>query len=476
MNHRQLKISGGLLAVLVVAYGGASWYAGRVAQQSIEAWVTQANQHIVDQWGGKGAAPALQIKSYDRGLFSSEIEYALVYHDEEGGIHELGVHDDLQHGPWPLAAIREGIWQPLAAYSRLTPVSGGEWKPWDAAIPQGQSPWVARTRISFTGDVSSEANFAPAKAEGMDFSGGTVQVHYEPKARQTTLSGHFDRFILQDSVSGATLKLNGLNLQARNRGEGDSDQQAHQQLDLDQLDFIPQDGLPLALQHQSLAVDTARTGGLMDSELVYKAQQLQLAARDLGELQMTATAQNVVAQAFQALMQTVAQVDAKHTPGSDLSAAEQQRLRDSLLPVLAASPRLALRTLRWSNPKGVTEIKAQADFRPVDGAGTPSDLGDTLQKGIHALSMNLVVSKPMLLQLVRQGQGGANGDVATALVSMMFDQYVGRLERVGLVKQSGQGSVQMDLGYADGQVTVNGVQMTPAQFGERLGALQAGLF
>ena len=475
MNHRLPKLSGGLLVVLVLAYGGASWYAGRLAQQNIESWVSQANQDIAAQWGSKAPAPVLQVKSYDRGVFGSTVDYVLTYHDEQGAARELGLHDDLQHGPWPWAAVRDGVWQPLAAYSRMTPAVGGDWKSWEDAMPQGQEPWVALTRIGFSGAVSSEARFAPVKTDGLDFSGGTLQLHHDPRAGDTTLSGHFDRLTVQEKSTRATLKLNGLNLQAQSRSSGESDRQGHQQLNLDQVDFIPQEGLPITLQHQTLTVNAAQTGGLMDSEAHYEVAQVQLAARNLGELQMTAAAQNVAVQALQGFTQTVARIDAAHAQGSDLTAQEQQQVRRSLLPILAASPHLALRSLRWTNAQGTTELKAQADFRPVDDGGS-EDLGDTLQKSIQALSLNVQLSKPMLLQLVRESQDSAGAEMTAALVSMLFDQYVGRLERAGLVKRPNPGTVNMDLAYADGQVTANGVQMTPAELGERLATLQGGLF
>ncbi|CAM5213941.1 hypothetical protein CDEF62S_04459 [Castellaniella defragrans] len=215
MNHRSLKITGGLLAVLVIAYTGASWYAGRLAQQDIEAWVSHTNQNIADQWGAKTPAPSLQVKSYVRGVFSSQIEYALDYQDERGTAHELGLQDSLQHGPWPWAAVREGVWQPLAAYSRLTPAPGGDWKAWDAVMPTGVSPWVANSRISFSGEVSTLARLAPVSASGVDSSGGTLQVHYEPEDHETTLSVHVERLAVQNQATQATLKLGGLDLQAQ---------------------------------------------------------------------------------------------------------------------------------------------------------------------------------------------------------------------------------------------------------------------
>ncbi|MGA0583537.1 MAG: DUF945 family protein [Castellaniella sp.] len=94
-----------------------------------------------------------------------------------------------------------------------------------------------------------------------------------------------------------------------------------------------------------------------------------------------------------------------------------------------------------------------------------------MESAIRQLSAQLSLSKPMLLQIVRQTQRGEGGpDMAVALVSMLFDQYAGRLERQGLAQRQGD-VVTADYRYADGQVTANGRTMSPAEFIARFGDL-----
>lgn len=475
MNHRFLKPAGGLLAVLVLAYAGASWYAGRLAQQAIEAWVGRTNQSIADQWTAKTPRPVLQIQSYERGVFNSTIRYALDYQDARGTRHELGLQDALRHGPWPWGALRTGNWRPMAAYSRVTPVSDGDWKPWVDAMPAGTPPWVARSRIGFDGGVTTEVQFAPVKTADVDFGGGSLEVVYAPKERRTQLSGRFETLALIDPEVQTTLRFSGLDLRAHSRHSGDSDYQSHQEMRLDGLALSAADAQPIVLKQQVLTVDVAQTGSLMDSQASFDAGHLLFGTQDVGALKMAASAQNLSMPALQALARTLAAIDAAHESGSDMSDPERQQVRAGLLPVLAASPRLVLRKLQWINAQGTTELSGQADFRPV-GDSAPQDLGATLDQGIRGLSLHAQISKPMLLQVLRQTQSGSDADVALALVSMVFDQYAGRLARVGLVKQSDGGLVQADLAYADGQVTANGVKMTPDEFSQRLAALQGGLF
>lgn len=475
MNHRFLKPAGSLLAVLVLAYVGASWYAGRLAQQAIESWVTRTNQSIADRWTAKTPGPVLRIQSYERGVFNSTVRYVLDYQDARGTRHELGLQDALRHGPWPWGALRAGGWRPVAAYSRVTPASDGDWKPWVDAMPAGTPPWVARSRIGFDGGVKTEIQVAPVKTAEVDFGGGSLRVTYAPQARQTELSGRFETLALTDPMLQTTLRFSGMDLQARSRRNGDSDDQSHQEMRLDGLALSAADDQPIVLKQQVLTVDVAQTGSLMDGQASFDAGHLLFGIQDLGALKIAASAQNLSMPALQALARTLASVDAAHEPGSDLSAQERQQVRAGLLPVLAASPRLVLRTLRWSNAQGATELSGEADFRPV-GDDAPQDLGATVSQGIRGLSLHARISKPMLLQVLRQTQSGSDADVALALVSMVFDQYAGRLARAGLIRQSNGGLVQADLAYADGQVTVNGVKMTPEEFSQRLSALQGGPF
>lgn len=475
MNHRPLKITGGALVVLAAAYVGASWYAGQQAQQRIEAWVTQANQDIAAQWHAQAETPTLKIAAYDRGLLHSRIRYVLAYHDEQGAAHELGLTDALQHGPWPLAALRAGHWAPLAAYSRVVPEPGGDWEAWTQVMPQGEAPWVLRSRIAFSGAVDSEARIAPVKTDAVDFGGGTLQLHYLPQSRETQLLARFDRLELRDAAAGTVVKLGGAELRGRSRFDGESDRQSHQTLKLARLDLEAQVGGAIALLDQVFALDVAQTGSLMDSQVRYDAAHLRLSDQDLGKLQAQASVQNIAVPALQSLSRTLAQVDAAHAPDTDLSPQEQQQVRAALLPFLAAAPRFSVRTLQWANAQGTTALSAQADFRPAP-EDAPADLAQTVERSIRELALHVQISKPMLLQVLRQGQPDTNSDTILSLFSMIFDQSVARLERMGLARSSGQGVVQSDLRYADGQVTVNGATMSPAEFARRLDFLLGGAF
>src|SRR3546814_6223023 len=104
----------GVVVVLGAAYLGATWYVGKEAQKTIEEAVAQANTRIAKYLGPEAAGSVkIDIADYQRRFFSSDIVYTAHLQDAEGKPMELALHDHLQHGPFPLNALRAGYVAPL---------------------------------------------------------------------------------------------------------------------------------------------------------------------------------------------------------------------------------------------------------------------------------------------------------------------------------------------------------------------------
>ncbi|WP_298015442.1 YdgA family protein [uncultured Castellaniella sp.] len=469
--NRRLSLAAGAVAVLVLAYGSASWYAGRVTQQSIESWVSQANQDIKAQWASDEAPPVLRVDEYQRGLFSSQVRYVFEFRDDKGAAQAVSLQDDLQHGPWPLAAVREGHWGPLAAYSRVRPLPGGPWQPWFAAVGDGTTaPWQADSRVGFDGRVASLVTLKPARTpdKRIDFSGGTMRVVYQPETRHVSLSAQAKSLDVQDADLAVRFHGEDLRLDSDTTRSGETDLQSRQELKFAQLRITDGDNPEIRFTQPSMRAETARTGSLLDSRVQYDLGQLQAGGQDLGAIRLKASAEQLDVQALQALLVALDQTRAGKDDDAPLSPEDEQRLRPLAMAVLASSPRVSLDEFSWTTPKGKTDARALAQFRPA-ADDAPQDLGALLERGIGQLTAHAGVSKPMLLDILARSQAGANPDMMVALVSMLFDQYSGRLARAGLVKEQ-DGQVQADVSYADGKVTVNGQPMAP----EALAALVGG--
>lgn len=472
MTRRSLKTAAGLAAVLALAYTGSSWYAGRLAQERIEAWVAQANQEIAAQWSSPDPHPVLSIQEYRRGVFSSDVRYDFQFRDDEGRDQNLGLHDALAHGPWPWAAVRQGEWRPIAALSLIEPLPGALWQPWFDAQPAGQAPWTLQSRIGFDGRVAAVWRLQPVRLAGdrLDFSGGEAQIDYDPRTREATVSGHADQLAAFDADSGVRVRFEGLDFDGRTTRSGETDLQSRQQARFGRIHLDVPDAPQVAFVGPSLRSDSARTGSLLDSRLSYDLGQLQVDRQDLGRITLALTAEHLDVPGLQALSSELERLSGTAESDEGLSEQDQQRLRALAVPILAAGPRLSLDALRWETPQGTSELKALADFRPAP-EDAPADLGGLIESGIRQLSAHLSLSKPMLLQVVRQTQQGEGSpDMTVALVSMLFDQYTGRLERQGLVQRQGD-TLTADFRYADGQVAANGRALSPDEFAALFGGL-----
>jgi uncharacterized protein YdgA (DUF945 family) len=469
--NRRLKIAAAGAAAVVLAYGAASWYAGRVAQQSIEAWTLRANEEIKANWASDDPPPVLRVDDYRRGVFSSHVRYVFEFHDDQDAAQAVTLQDDLRHGPWPLAAVRDGFWAPLAAYSRLRPLPGGPWQPWFEAVPEGRAPWRADSRIGFDGSVASRVTLAPARTadQRVDFSGAAVQVDYHPGNGETVVSAQAESLDLRDPDTGGRIGMRDIRYDGRTTRSGETDLQSHQQLHLSRLTVRDPAAPEVRLDEPSAQIDMARTGGLLDSRVQYDLGRLSAGSQDLGAVQFKASAEQVDIEALQAFLVAVDAAQADDGTGA-MAPDDEQRVRAALVPLLASSPKLTLDGLSWTTPKGKTDLRAEALFRPVAATDAPGDAGALVERGIRQVSVHAGVSKPMLLDVLRQSQADSdNPDMTVALFSMLFDQYAGRLVRAGLLREQ-DGQVQIDVSYADGRVTANGVEMAPDAFIHQLNA------
>lgn len=473
--NRRLKIAVGLLVALGVIHAGASWYAGRLARHYLESAVEQANQALREEWHASDPRPVLRLEDYRQGVFTSDMRYTFDFHDAQGRPRTLSVHNALQHGPWPWATLRTGIWQAVAAYSQVEPLPGGLQQAWFDAMPQGTLPWVMQARIGFDGKVVSVWHFmpVPAHAAGWSSSGGTLRASHDPHTGRTLVSGQVDFLALQNPETGVQSRLEGLAIEAEVTRPNDSVLQSRFKLHLARMRLLGA-GLPeLTLVQPTVSVLAARTGSLLDTRVEYSHQALQTGQQDQGQMQVTLSTEHVDTQALQALSLALDQVELDADGAPVLSDEAERHLLVLAMPVLASSPRVTLNTLRWTNAKGSSELKAQAEFQPVADP-LPQSMDELLERGLRQVVAQLRISRPMLVQVLVQGQSPADPDTAAALFNMLLNHYAGRLQRLGLIRQEGK-DLLADFRYGDGQLTVNGSPMSPAELSRRIGSVLGSL-
>lgn len=461
MRFRFPRILAVLILLLVLAYGAASWQAGRMAQGYVYTWLAQLHdKHADGQLGvepGTGWRPDISITEYQRGIFTSSIKYQLLLPAGPAGPGGLfTVLDELQHGPWPLAALRAGVFRPLAAYSRSRPLPGGALDEWFEATGGG-APWSASIQVGFDGRARGELDLLPAKTRNgqIDFSGTRMLVSHDAHACRFELEGRFDSLVHSSPHSGMRTRLRDVAYSAHGScSENSSALQFGQDMTLAELEVRPPDMDVVIMRGLDLRFRSATTGSLLDGSLDYDAAQVLLNNQDMGELSLGLQAAHIDYQALQSLLAWHDWQADNDIQAPDVLARRQHELHDLLLPFLASSPQFTLSHLRLGNSHGSSRLSAQLAFQPVDDTRYV-DPGMLLENSMRHFNLHISLSRPMLLQAVRQSVAASEKpEFAVSLFSMLYDSYTRQLQRQGLVRIE-DGTLLADISYAHGILTVN---------------------
>ncbi|MBV6271474.1 YdgA family protein [Alcaligenaceae bacterium CGII-47] len=460
-------IAFGVILALVLAYAGASWYAGKQAQDQIELALEQANLQLGAAWPVGQERPTLRVQAYQRGWFSSSIEYAFAYKDDAGHDQELRLHDDLQHGPFPWRGVRAGEFSPMLADSQVRLLPTEALQAW-FDTQQGASPLQIDTQVSFSGVAHSMWQFHPAKflreGEQFDFSGGQIDVVFNQRQRTSETRGAFDSLVWEDAANGERGEFKNITFEGRNAFVGEEDFQIHNQAQIGQITVTQPDQPTLTLADMQVKLDASRTGALLDSTLAYGFGGIHVDETDLGQLQAGARVEHIDMVAFRALMAAWEQVNPDDADDASLSLAAQALLQGKIKAVLAASPSVTIEPLKWKNSQGESQAMLAVHFMPASAdAASDEDIGTLLERSLRQVHLKLNVSKAMLLQLIGQLDTGDDAERTRALLSMLFDHYTAGMQRAGLIEIR-DGIANLDVSYQAGEVVLGDAKMSVEAF------------
>lgn len=470
-----------LTAVVVVAagYTAASWYVGKKAQAVIQQWVVQANERLHNTLspGADGNGVKLAISEYKRHVFSSDVVYTLQLQNSSGQRVEYLLSDHLQHGPFPLDALKSGSVAPLIASSRAQLIPSAATQKWFDSL-KGQSPVTGTTRMGFMGKGSSAWRFMPVDlqdgGDSLKFSGGEVDAVFSNNFRDSVVKGSFGGVQYASANKGESLDVQGITLAstATAAGSGADEVKTSSQAAADKFILQSGEGVPVQLDKAGIGLDSVQRNQHMDLTLQYRLGAIRVGDMGFGSVEASFKGRNLDLEALSALAVDYDRIQARHGDAPDdalaLTPDEAAVLRDRLWTVLDSKPELAVDPLVWKNDKGESRLTVSVDLaRP----GDPSAAGDTvtlLAQMVKQLNLSVVVAKPMFVQTFSQLQGGASQDGRAAMMgAMLFDVYTGRLARAGLVTVDG-GNAAARLRYGDDSVEVNGKKMPVAEFVQRL--------
>ncbi|MDA6077743.1 YdgA family protein [Edwardsiella anguillarum] len=156
------------------------------------------------------------------------------------------------------------------------------------------------------------------------------------------------------------------------------------------------------------------------------------------------------------------------------SAAYQQQLTsmlDAALPtLLSGNPRIDLKPVTWKNSAG----SSQFDLSLSLGAPAKTEAAAALPllQAVRTLDVSLNLSMPMATQIAANAAEleGYQADEAQKLAAQQV-QGVSAMGQMFKLTTQQDNAIVSQLRYADGQVTLNGKQMTLAQFAGLFGVL-----
>jgi len=497
---KSVGILTGLAIAIAVATTAGAWYTGERLPAELEYSVNRSNAELKKALVGVGGSLTVELVSLDRHFFSSTAQYRLKAKDINLGDDEVvsfdvGMTDQIEHGPFPWSRVKALKLMPVLAVSDSTLQKDDFTAPWFAAAGE-QAPVSAQTSLGYGGNVDSTVLLAPLKVNETDgnslaFSGMQLQLSGDREGKATKFQGsaeHFEMKWVHDDQPPATFELKGLKV------DGDLAATQHDAIYVGKVDLsLAETKVTLGPKQQVLSIkgfeqkaqqaldgpDTV--GGRAD----YTLADITWDGRAVGNAQMAVSIKSVNAPALQALSHwyqahlpefEAAAAAGQAVPQIQMGEAEKAKFQADLQQLLASKPKLAVENLSFKTANGESRFNLAMDFASPASFDLPPD--QLSKQLITEVKTSLSLSKPMIgdlatLQALLDGQTDAQ---AIAMQSSQAGEMVGMM-----ALQSGMATVQGNdvvtrLHYADGMVDFNGQKMTVEEFAMlmsmRLAALQ----
>jgi len=464
---KNLKIGLVALAALVVLYAAAAWVVGMRAQSMLERIVQENNQRAARMFDGKlGRAGQATIRDYQRGVFSSRLRYTI---NLQGLVTGLGLDNapqteesvefqlDLQHGPFPWELLRHGEFAPQMMYGQVRLLPTPLTQPWfDVA---GEDALRLQARIGFAEDGSADLIIAPIVFKQDDdevrFSGGQLHFIIANRFADSQATGGFAALdVLEDGYD--VVRIRDMTITGRSH-QGDEAMQSESHLEAASIDFdLPEVG---AVRIEKFGIDVAveQAAALVDYSVRYRLGGTQFNGRQTGAFDLGFSAKQVDLPSLLALLQTL---EAAAQGDGDV---DTDALQTQVRSLLKAQPTIAIDPVLWRTDKGESRVALTADLFASDDEDYVMFEDFGLQY-VREANLTMDVSRAMALQVAGFTEEKEN-PLTQAMFGMLFDQYVSRLQSVGLVRVDGD-QVHLNARYLgeDESVELNGTRMSLGEF------------
>jgi|SRR5690625_1476298 len=412
MQHKKKFYFFIFLLALVVLHGTVSWWVGERAERLSVEQVAHLNQQLLTITAEDYPDQHIQLEldTVRRGIWTSQRILTLSW-SQGSKIQRYVFQDDLQHGPWPWARLRQQQWQPLLAYSQMRLLKQGagqklfEWS-------QGKEPLRLDTEIDWGGQFNSLWQWAAMThqqashqfvlgAGSLDIKGigqGLYQLKAQAPAFNFATKDEAFRFVAPQWQWITT--------------DPQSIFDGHMYFEA--LEFEWQAETLLQADQLALELTQHRKGGLFNLSAQGRAHEVVLdGGIELGEFdirfQLERLAEDLGAQAI-----------------GSLSAQQRDEL---WLKSLAAHPRYTLQELNWRNKGGEARFAGFFELAPR--------LGDELEKAAVTAS----IPRSVLKEVISQEKG-----MKATMLSLLLDGFIKEGQQLDLITFA-EDTIKLDLQY-----------------------------
>ncbi len=484
---KKTLVAAGVVIALGIIWTGGAWYTGKQLEARLGEMISQANEQI--KRTAPEASVELSSQNYHRGLFSSQME--LVVKPVEGKENPwfkpgqtIVLHENIDHGPFPLAQLKTLNVIPSMASVHTTLVNNEMTKPlFD--IAKGESPFVAETRISYSGDTRTDLTLHPLNSEKagdkVAFSGGEFRISSDKDGNAVTVSGQAQSALV-DTVNEygqkIQLSLNNLKTEGTTQLASFNERVGSQKVTLDKLAISVENKEMAVIEGMSLdgKSEVAKDNKTINSQLDYAIQSLKVQNQEMGSGNLTLKIGQIDGEAWHQFSQQynaqtqalMAQPEVMKDP-----ALYQQKAAEAFFNafplLLKGEPVITIAPLSWKNSKGETALNLSLFLKnpaAADAAVTaPQTLAQEVDKNVKSLDSKLTIPMDMAVEFMTQVAKleGYQQDEAGKLASQQVKGLaaMGQMFRITTLENN---TISTSLQYANGQVTLNGEKMPLDEF------------
>ncbi|MDD0975751.1 YdgA family protein [Pseudomonas fontis] len=486
-------LSGLALAVAAICTAGA-WYTGQQLPAVLDQSIAQSNQQLAQSIAGAGGSAQIELLSLERHLYSSTARYHLKVENlqlgEERVSFELTFVDRIEHGPLPWSRLKAFKLMPVMASSNYALEKDAGTAGWFAAS-NDVAPLQGHMSLGYDRSVDGQLRLMPldiTQAEGssVKLSGVTLDISGGAKGETVKLAGDLGSLamtLVTPDRPPVKIALQGLELAANLKLTPFGFYVGQVDLLLADSAFTYGDRqAELAFKGMEQRNDYQIEGSQLAVKQVYKVADISYDGKPVGSAQVAWSARRLDVPAVQALMEFYANnlpafeqaTAAGVSPSQALTEAQRADFQQRILAVLAGKPQLALDDVSFKTANGESRFKLTVDLAQPASLDLP--LEQVSRQMIEQVQSDLSLSKPMIGDLAALQAKVQGEDVQQIEQASRAGEMVAQMAMYTQLATIKDDAIVSNLHYANGQVNLNGKNMTVEQFAALLmsnfGALQ----